>query len=53
MADYPLASSEDVLNKSVDIPLNKYLDVSDNFILLKIDIDNVDQFLLHKPIHMR
>ena len=42
-----------LLDKKVDSQKNNYLDVSDNFMLLKIHIYHVDQLLLHNPIHTR
>ena len=53
MWHWPNPGEHFVLNIKNDFSVETLENVSDNFILLKIDISYVDKLLLNKPIHIR
>ena len=53
MWSWPSPGEDFVIDQANNIPTNFKDMTSNNFALLKIHITNVDQLLLHKPIHTR
>tara|TARA_Y100001968_G_scaffold326026_1_gene368330 strand:+ start:327 stop:878 length:552 start_codon:yes stop_codon:yes gene_type:complete len=53
MWNWPRPGDQYNLNQSTDLSINSNVDSLNNFTLLKIYITEVDQLLLHKPIHTR
>ena len=51
--DWPTPGSKFVFNQKINSSVKEKKILSNNFCLLKIEINHVDQLLLHNPIHTR
>ena len=53
MWSWPTPGNQFILEKTNDLSVKSNKEISNNFTVLKIEINHVDQLLLHKPIHRR
>ena len=53
MWSWPCPGDSFVCEKKTEIETQKKMCISDNFSLLKIKVNHVDQLILNKPIHTR
>ena len=53
MSSWPTPGDHFVFDQTKDLSVKTNKELSYNFAVLKIDINQVDQLLIHKPIHIR